>query len=235
LFWYTIAAGVLIVFSFPYFRCFFKRCLLAKRIGTLCKSKGYALHKTHLLWFLGSKHTKTCDFYIESASEIFAVKLFGMPKRLCTLILSEDGHYRIRRFIGFLSYGSAVRIPIEGKAKKMPSYDFRYRYHDEWEIKTPRRILLVHPVSMEIRRQPLRGNETIVGAGDIVNGMEIDLGVLENGLEIAVNAEGVAEGVITVTVVDGVLHIEYDLETVMVDYNTWIEGAGGISVSLSIS
>jgi len=68
-----------------------------------------------------------------------------------------------------------------------------------------------------------------------VNGMEIDLGVLENGLEIAVNAEGVAEGVITVTVVDGVLHIEYDLETVMVDYNTWIEGAGGISVSLSIS
>lgn len=68
-----------------------------------------------------------------------------------------------------------------------------------------------------------------------VNGMEIDLSVLENGVEIAANAEGMVDGVITVTVVDGVLHIEYDLETVMAGDNTWIEGAGGISVSLSIS
>lgn len=187
MFWYAVGTLVLVVIAYPYLRCLYKRLALARKIKTVCKKKGHALHKTHLFWFLGSKQTTSCDFYVEGANEVFAVKLFGMPKRLCTLIFNEDGSYFIRRFIAFLSYdASAVRFPIDGKAKAMPSYDFRFRYRNEWEIKTPRRILLVHPVSMEIRRRSLRGNETIVGAGEIVNGMEIDsLPCLLNDLEHA--------------------------------------------------
>ena len=110
-----------------------------------------------------------------------------MPRRPTVLIFKENGEYFIRSFIGLVSVGSLVRFSINGKAKGMPVYDFRYRYRDDWEIKTPRQILLINPISMEIRRQPQNGAEIIVGAGDVVNGMEIHslprfLGELENAI-----------------------------------------------------
>ena len=146
------------------------------------------MHATHPLWFLGGKHAKKCDLYIETANEVFAIKLFGMPRRLSLLILKENGEYFIRSYIVLLSKFAGTHFPVfDRKPKPMPIYDFRYRYKNEWEIKTPRRILLVDPVSMEVRRQPQHGSEEIVGAGDIVNGMEIDslprlLGDLESAL-----------------------------------------------------
>lgn len=180
-FWYGLIGIIALIVFFPYIRCFFKRLKCAGKIKRLCQSKGYKIHATHLLWFLGSKHAKKCDFYIETANEVFAVKLFGMPRRLSILILKENGEYFIR------SFGGGIRFPINGKPKPMPVYDFRYKYRDEWEIKTPRRVLLVNPVSMEFKRQPHHGSEITVGAGEIVNGMEIDslprlLGDLESAL-----------------------------------------------------
>lgn len=170
-----------------YVRCFFKRLICRSKINKICKRKGYQLHATHACWFFGKKHSKKCDLYIETKNEIFSIKLFGMPKRSAVLIIKENGEYFVRSFMALISYGAALRSPIDGKAKTMPVYDFRYKYKDEWEIKTPRNILLVNPVSMEIRRQPQHGDEVIVGAGDIVNGMEIHslprlLGDLESSL-----------------------------------------------------
>ena len=172
-FWYALIGIAAVIALFPYIRCFFKRLKCANKIKRLCRNKNYKIHATHPLWFLGSKHTKKCDFYIETANEVFAVKLFGMPRRLSILILKENGEYFIRSFIALISYGGGIRFPINGKPKPLPVYDFRYKYRDEWEIKTPRRVLLVNPVSMEFKRQPQHGSEVIVGAGDIVNGMEI--------------------------------------------------------------
>ena len=186
-FWYALIGIAAVIALFPYIRCFFKRLKCANKIKRLCQNKNYKIHATHPLWFLGSKHTKKCDFYIETANEVFAVKLFGMPRRLSILILKENGEYFIRSFIALISYGGGIRFPINGKPKPMPAYNFRYKYRDEWEIKTPRRVLLVNPVSMEFKRQPQHGSEVIVGAGDIVNGMEIYslprfLGYLESAL-----------------------------------------------------
>ena len=186
-FLYILIGGIVFVAFFPYIRCFFKRLKCVGKIRNLCRSKNYQIHATHPLWFLGSKHTKKCDLYIETANEVFAIKLFGMPKRLSILVLKENGEYFIRSFITLISYGGGVRFSINGKPKPMPIYDFRYQYKNEWEIKTPRRILLVNPVSMEFRRQPQHGAEVTVGAGEIVNGMEIDslprlLGDLESAL-----------------------------------------------------
>lgn len=171
----------------PYLRCFFKRLVCMRKIEKICRKKGYQLHAAHTLWFLGNKHSKECDLHIETVNEVFSVKLFGMPRRLSVLIIKESGGYFIRSFIAFISYGASVRFPIDGKHHLLPNYDFRYKYKDEWETKTPRHILLVNPVSMEFRRQPQHGTEIIIGAGDIVNGMEIDslprlLGDLESAL-----------------------------------------------------
>ena len=186
-FWYALIGIIALIVFFPYIRCYFKRTKCAYKIKKLCRTKGYKIYSTHPLWFLGNKHAKKCDLYIETANEVFAIKLFGMPRRLSILILKENGEYFIRSFIALISYGGGIRFPINGKPKPMPVYDFRYKYRDEWEIKTPRRVLLVNPVSMEFKRQPHHGYEVTVGAGEIVNGMEIDslprlLGDLESAL-----------------------------------------------------
>ena len=187
-FWYALIGIVAIIVFFPYIRCFFKRLKCANKIKRLCRNKNYKIHATHPLWFLGSKHAKKCDLYIETANEILAIKLFGMPKRFSILVLKEDGEYFIRSFIALISsIGQGIRFPIDSKPKPMPAYDFRYKYKDEWEIKTPRHILLVNPVSMEFRRQCHHGTEVIIGAGDIVNGMEIySLSRLLGDLESAI-------------------------------------------------
>jgi hypothetical protein len=186
-FLYALIGIVAIIVLFPYIRCFVKRLSCAGKIKKLCREKGYEMHAAHPLWFLGGKRGSKCDLYVETANEVFAVKLFGMPRRRSVLIFKENGEYFIRRFIGFSSYGSAIRYPIDGRSRHLPQYDFRYKYRDEWEIKTPRHILLVNPISMEIRRQPKNGAEVIVGAGDTVNGMEIEslsrlLGDLESAI-----------------------------------------------------
>ena len=174
-FWCMLLFIVTLIVLFPYIRCFFKRLKCASKIQKLCRRKGYKIHATHPLWFFGNKRRKKCDIYIETANEVFAIKLFGMPRRLSILVIKGNGEYFIRSYIAFISYGGeGIRFPINGKPKPMPVYDFRYKYKDEWEIKTPRHILLVNPVSMEFRRQPHHGGEVTMGAGEIVNGMEID-------------------------------------------------------------
>lgn len=172
---------------FAYIRCFFKRLTCERKIKKLCRSKGYKMYPTHPLWFFGGKRTRKCDLHIETANEVFSVKLFGVAKRTSVLILKENGEYFIRGYVAMISFGQGIRYPIDGKPAPMPIYDFRYRYRDAWEIKTPRRVLLVNPVSMEFLRQPHLGSEVRVDAGDIVNGMEIDslprlLGDLEGAL-----------------------------------------------------
>jgi hypothetical protein len=186
-FLYALIGIVAIIILFPYIRCFVKRLSCAGKIKKLCREKGYEMHAAHPLWFLGGKRGSKCDLYVETANEVFALKLFGMPRRRSVLIFKENGEYFIRRFIGFSSYGSAIRYPIDGRPRRLPQYDFRYKYRDEWEIKPPRHILLVNPISMEIRRQQKNGAEVIVGAGDTVNGMEIEslsrlLGDLESAI-----------------------------------------------------
>ena len=185
--WYVFLVVVTFVILFPYIRCFFKRLNCVRKIKKICRRKEYKIHTTHPLWFLGNKHSKKCDLYIETVNEVFAIKLFGMPRRRTVLVFKGNGEYFIRSFIAFAPYGSAIRYPIDSKPKLLSLFDFRYKYKHSWEIKTPRRILLVNPVPMEFRRQLRHGGEVIVGAGDIVNGMEIDslprlLGDLESAI-----------------------------------------------------
>ena len=165
---------ILLIIAFPHFRFFVKRLICKRKIKKLCQKKGYRLHALHLFWFFKNRNSPRCDFYIETPNEVFAVKMFGITKRRCELVFTENGKYFIRSFMAFISYGSGIRYSFDSKAKPLPDYNFRYNYKEEWEIKTPRRILLVNPVPMEFRRQPQHGSEVIVGAGEIVNGMEID-------------------------------------------------------------
>lgn len=181
-FWIALLGIVALIFAYPYIRCFFKRLICAQKLIKICRKKRYFLSKTHLFWFLGGKHSERCDCYIETPTEVFAVKLFGVKRRLTVLMLKTNGEYFIRSFIAF---GTGAHIALNSKSRALPRYNFRYSYKDEWEIKTPRNIFLVNPAAMEIRRKPDNGPETIIGAGETVNGMEIStlsrfLGELES-------------------------------------------------------
>lgn len=169
-FWIFLLCVVATLGTFPYLRCLVKRLVSLRKLRRLCRQKQYHIVGTHPLWFLGGKHTTRCDCYIETPHEVFAIKLFGMPRRQTVLLLKGNGDYMIRSFLAILPF---VKFTFHSRPRSVPMYDFRYRYRDEWEIKTPHPILLVHPVSMEICRLPTHGKEEIVGAGDVVNGMEI--------------------------------------------------------------
>ena len=173
-FWYLLGVAVAFAALFPYIRCLIKRLICAQKIKKICSEKGYCLYATHPFWFLGGKRSKNCDFYVETKNKVFAVKFFGMPRWRSVLVLKENGEYFVRNFIALMSFGEGVLFPIGGKTKQMNSYNFRYKYREEWEIKTPKRVLLINPTSIEVRYQPRSGKELIVGAGNVVNGMEIN-------------------------------------------------------------
>lgn len=172
---YFFVGLALLVGFFPYIRCFFKRMICCIKIKGVCDGKRVILYKNSPLWFLGSRYGKKCDFYIETEDEVFSVKLFGMLQKRSKLVIREGGDYFIRRFIGLIYYGtmSATFSAVNGKSKKIPEYDFGYKYKSKWEKKQVIPVLLVNPVCAEFVFQPNQGAETVIEPGTSVNGKEI--------------------------------------------------------------
>lgn len=181
-FWSVTVAIVAILLLFPYVRCFVKRIAMVCKLKACCKRNGYRLIGTHPFWMLSSKSYPRCDFYIETPYEIYAVKLFGTKRRAHTLIFTDQGEYFFRKhFILFANTGGAVNLPNDTRRRPLPQYDLRRNFHMEWEIKTPRSVLLIHPVCHEIRL-----GARLIGAGETVCGYEIySLSRLMGRLEVS--------------------------------------------------
>ncbi len=172
-FWLTVGAIILFILAFPCLRLFFKRISLAIRLKRACKSSGNRLVGAHFLWFLGSRSARGCDFYIETRREIIAVKLFGVTNKNADLVFTADGKYFIRNYIAIIAAGGGIRYPIDGKHRALPDYDFRRRFRPEWELKTPRRVLLINPVCNEIKFRAPSGREQILGTTQMIHNFEI--------------------------------------------------------------
>lgn len=181
--------GISIVcFCFPYIRCFFKRLSLLSKLKNACLEKGYRLQRTHPFWFLGGRNGKRCDCTIETAEEVLAIKLFGMPRRKRVLVFTEKREYFTRILVGMLLL---IRETFDGKARQLPEYDFTCVNKEVSGEKKLRKILLVNPVPMEMLMQSERGNENklspfpmenvqqenskerIISPGDELYGMEL--------------------------------------------------------------
>ena len=183
----VVGIGI-VCFCFPYIRCFFKRLSLLSKIKNACWEKGYRLQGTHAFWFLGGKNGKNYDCIIETAEEVLAIKLFGMPRRRYILVFTEKREYFTRVLVGMLLL---IKESFDSKAKPFPEYDFTCVNKDAPEDKKLRKILLVNPVSMEMLLQTERGKEsklspfpmenmqienakeTILSPGDDLYGMEV--------------------------------------------------------------
>lgn len=168
-FWIALFGGLLSVAIVPYIRCLIKRVILAMCLKKKCHKMGFALWPTHRLWWLGGRQNSSCDFFVETNSHILSIKIFGVPDRRMILVFTDDGRYLFRRIWAI----QHKPYPIDSRQYYLPTYDFYHKYNPAWDIKTPVNILLVNPVSHEIRRRRDNGKESIVGAGESVYGMVI--------------------------------------------------------------
>lgn len=179
-----LSAAVLTALLYPPLRWIFKRLICARRLTRFCREKGFSLHPTHRLWFFGHRRREVCDCYIETPGEIYALKLFGALHRRRTLIFTARDTYYFRSFLTLMGL---TNFHFDGKPRPLPAYRFQLQYRDEWALKTPHHVLLINPISVDIRRRATNGAEEILGAGDVVCGMEIQslsrlLGRLEAAL-----------------------------------------------------
>ncbi len=165
-FWIPVLSVAALIFAYPYVRVFAKRLSLKAKIMRLCKANNYHFIRNRAFWFLGGKKGSSCDFYIETPTEIYSVKLLGMKKKWSMLLLHENGDYSIRKFIMLLFAGQTIHFPIESSPCPLPAYNFRKDFNNDWDIKTPHNILLVNPVGFDIRRRSQNGREKIIGAGE---------------------------------------------------------------------
>lgn len=140
--------GILVIFlivlfflyRFVRFAC--KRFILAVKLKRACKSKGATLTGTSPLWMFGRRNASPCDVYITTTKTVYAVKLFGVAGRRSQLIFGKNRTYSIR----------SRWLPDIGPTP-IPEYNFRYGFRYEWELKTPRKILLLSPVCIGVFRE----------------------------------------------------------------------------------
>ena len=163
--------AILAVFFYiiPLLRCFCKRISCAMKLSRLCRRLGFTLQGTHILWFLGSRSRKGCDCVIETPSQVFAVKLFGVVHGGRILVFRETGEYFFRRYASILLFIFNI---FDGSFRRLPEYDF-----SSGEAlaagRLRRDILLLNPIPMEVRVQPHSGQEYVTGPGDDLFGMEL--------------------------------------------------------------
>lgn len=162
---YFVLIVIALIIAFACVRVFFKRVKCMFSIRSLCRKHGLTFRAGHPAWFLGSRYLKGCDFLIEGADAVFAVKLFGCFWPLKILIFRERGEYFFRARSAFLA---PILEVFDGYPHVLPEYHF-----PEADGKEVRRVLLVNPMPLEIRFQPSSGLESISGTGDLLRGMEI--------------------------------------------------------------
>lgn len=168
-FWLILGIAVAIFIVFPYLRCLFKRLTCRRKINRLCEQKGFALHPTHSLWFFGGKCGKECDLCVETPTEVYAIKLFGVKRRLSTLILMENGEYCVKHIYG-------VRFACfewYTKPRALPSCDLGSHSQNAWTSKKLRSVLLINPITMNVYTKKSNGLQKEICYGDEINGMEI--------------------------------------------------------------
>ena len=165
--WYVLLIAILLMVVLPGCRWLFSRLVMGSRIISLCKEKGYALHKKKG-WLFGCRYGKRADFAVETKKDVFAVKLWGVPQRLATLLLHPEGKYSLRRVFSMLLQ---VKIPLDSSLVSFPAYDFQAFPTDE--RKPIHAVLLIHPAPLSIRLRDREGKERDLCCGEEYQGMTI--------------------------------------------------------------
>jgi len=160
--WVLLLLPALGFFLYRAARFFCKRLILLAQLKKACHKVGATLVAARPSGIFGRRNTKDCDLYIVTEKTAFSVKLFGISGRKSRLIFRHDRTYRI------LNRWLPDRGPI-----KLPEYRFRTGYRYEWELKTPRKVLLLNPVCMGVYREESNCKPAPLNPHEQIFGMEI--------------------------------------------------------------
>ncbi len=167
-FWSILSALILLMIALPYLRILWKRSRMVCKLKAVCRKKKAALSPAHRLWMLGKRNGFSPHFYIETQKSLYSVKLFtGRPRR--TLVFAERREYFFRRLLVFPPFRSLL-YTFDGRKRILTACNFRNGFLKEWEKKSKRDILLIHPALYEVLYRTDRGEEQILGCGDSVYG-----------------------------------------------------------------
>ena len=181
-----ILSVVLVINLYPYLRTGVKRVLMVGKLKKFCRENGYTLVPVGRLWMFAHRLGKNCDFYIETPNTVYAVKLFGLRKRNQYLVFTREGSFYVRNFIHvFTPYAATARFYRDSKPRKLPDYNFRVGFRDEWYLKSIRTVLLLNPTCVEIHINRV-SKESTVGNGEAIAGMTLyTLSGLLNEMEVS--------------------------------------------------
>lgn len=166
-FYFWAAIIVAMIIFYPFIRWFAKRFILLFKITVLCKKKKYKLYKNYIFWYLRKNHSENCDFFIETKNNVYAIKLFGIKKRLSIMVFLDDNKYFIRNHIFYgLPFTSFVK---DSKIQEFPEYNFFFNYKGIWNLKKHHSVLLINPCCYDFKYK----FKTNCYSGDRIGEMEI--------------------------------------------------------------
>ena len=186
MFFVILFLALVLLLGFPYIKLVIRRIAMACRLMQISKKNNFKIYPTHFCWWLGSRFGRACDLYLETKEEIYSIKLFGNLRKLSVLTFKDNYEYFIRYCIPVIAFTtSTMHNPIKGKTKSY-AYNFRKKFHADWETKRQHNILLINPMYREIRYQPDIGGERIIGTGEVIYNCKIEnLSHLISELEIS--------------------------------------------------
>lgn len=137
-----------------------KRISFVRRLKKVCRQKGFSLHSTHFLWWLGWTRGKGSDFYVETPCRVYSVKLIGVISRKMHFLFKSRDEYAIRSFMfekNFHVHAMVDSYKYEPKKKK--PYDFAHKMPEEHGSKEIVPIILMNPLASDVASETLRGTE----------------------------------------------------------------------------
>ena len=165
---YVFLLILVVAVVLPFCRWGIHRMCLKRRMKALCRKKGCMLHTSGPLWFLGTRYGKNADFALATETDVYAVKLFGVPRRHTALILHDEEKYSLRWMMGLLLQ---VRFHGDSRPEPFPAYDFQAVAP---QLNVPRQnLLLINPCPMKMLYRNREGQEKGFVLGDSFQQMRI--------------------------------------------------------------
>ena len=159
----TLFAVIAWILLFPFVRFFIKRVSFYIRLSRACKKLGVKCYGTKFMWIFSTRHSQTCDFYVEMCDVVYSVKFFES--------IIEDAEIK---FINATTYSVAkcswcVYLYVKPKVHKLPKYNFEYNIKNEFVSQNIVPIMIILPLPRHYKIQQSGYSDLEIADGTVVS------------------------------------------------------------------
>ena len=143
----TLFAVIAWIIVFPFVRFFIKRVSFYIRLRRTCKKLGARCYGTKFMWLFSTRHSQTCDFYVETGDVVYSVKFFESIIKRAAITFINATTYSVAKC------SWCVYLYVKPKVHKLPKYNFEYNIKNEFISKNIVPIMIILPLPMFRRIQ----------------------------------------------------------------------------------